>query len=281
MKRKIEALRKQYDDTSTCAMCARNENQRFVLSKYVVTLPTDAEIELLLKETIPQTELGMLLFLASNAGRTFFVDFLLKKGVDPNTTIQNRSCLIEASENGRKSVVELLLKHGADVNFSDEDGNTSLMLSCANGYYDIASLLLKHKASVNARNKQGSTAFLSCCMMGYVKIAKLLLEFGANPLLKNNAGQTALMLSSFYGHTVVVKTLLSETTVDVNSKDSNHDTALIFGAQNDHEKICELLINHGASTKAKNKYLKSAQCYSRRSFKNVAALFKPFCVKLA
>ena len=65
------------------------------------------------------------------------------------------------------------------------------------------------------------------------------------------------MLPSYYGDYKMVKYLI-ESGADINAKDKNGWTALMFAARNGYDKIAQLLIKSGADIKAKDRDGKTA-----------------------
>ena len=53
---------------------------------------------------------------------------------------------------GCADIAKLLLQHGAEVSVKNEDGDTTLMFSCAKAFIDIVKLVLRYDADANIRN---------------------------------------------------------------------------------------------------------------------------------
>jgi ankyrin repeat protein len=81
------------------------------------------------------------------------------------------------------------------------------------------------------------------------------IEKGADVNCRNNDGNTPLMWSSYYGHLEIVKVLI-ENGADMNCKDNDGNTLLIWSSYKDHLKIVKTLIENGADWNIKNKFKK-------------------------
>ncbi|KAL6887036.1 hypothetical protein GGI43DRAFT_264528 [Trichoderma evansii] len=86
---------------------------------------------------------------------------------------------------------------------------------------------------------------------GHHAIVKLLVEKGANIEAKDSDGRTALLWAAEKGHQATVK-LLVEKGADIEAKDSDGLTPLSFAAENGHQATVELLVEKGADIEAKD-----------------------------
>ena len=119
-----------------------------------------------------------------------------------------RTPLHIAAEKGYGDVVIFLVENGADVNFTDANGNTSLIFIIhKTGNLEITKRLIAKGAVVNAQNRTGETALMYAAWRGHSAIVKLLLEHRADATLKNRQGDTALTLAESKGHLDIVRLL--------------------------------------------------------------------------
>jgi ankyrin repeat protein len=100
--------------------------------------------------------------------------FLLKKGANVNVQGLVTTPLLEAIYNNDHELVELLLANGADVNYSDECGQTPLILASRRGNLAIVRSLLFENPEVNRRGKNGFSAIMEALSNGHNKIVQLL-----------------------------------------------------------------------------------------------------------
>ncbi|GAB2764600.1 ankyrin repeat domain-containing protein [Salinimicrobium soli] len=102
------------------------------------------------------TPLGLASFFGFYEG----VDFLLKKGADPNLPAQNSfkvAPLHSACAISNYEIAKLLLKNGAEVNVAQAGGVTPLHSAAHNGQDRLVQLLLEHGADTHAKTEDGKT----------------------------------------------------------------------------------------------------------------------------
>lgn len=92
---------------------------------------------------------------------------------------------------------------------------------------------------------------------GNAKQVKKLIKSGADVNAKDDEGKTALMWASMYGHNDMIKFLIKNG-ADVNAKDNNGNTALMFASKYGHDDIVKLLTEAGADANIKNNEGKTA-----------------------
>lgn len=96
---------------------------------------------------------------AASLGDCRMVKYLLKMGIDPNTSNQGAETpLHRASRAGHEKAVRLLLDGGAAVDACDDTGWTPLYFAARSAFVEIVRLLLERGADVNALNECGVSA---------------------------------------------------------------------------------------------------------------------------
>jgi hypothetical protein len=151
------------------------------------------------------------LYIASACGDEETIRLLLKKGANPNHTLDNGlTPLFIAAQHDLVDTVKLLLKEGANPNQAQNDGVTPVFIAAQNGHVKIVELLLEKSANPNQVLKDGLTPLFLAAQNGHVKIVELLLEKGANPNQARNDGVTPISMASQCGHDAIVK-LLTDT----------------------------------------------------------------------
>ena len=121
--------------------------------------------------------------------------------------------LIQAARKGHANVVIELVKAGANVNYSDEQGNTALMLAIREHNLDLVQILLKTPGiNINYADNDGNTALITAlqsivytyiegnkkgynlCLNSQKIVEQLLQTPGINPHHVNKNGDTAIKL---------------------------------------------------------------------------------------
>jgi ankyrin repeat protein len=225
---------------------------------------------------------GLALIAASRYGFTNIVKLLLKK--NPPVTIKGRegmTALAAAVLGGHYEIVELLLKQGSDVNMIQRHSRTPVMIAAGNGdlkmvkflagrradmnritrgnncplyeaiksnIYSMVKLVLDLKARVKIRDRNLETPLMHCAKMDATpdsEIAKLLLEKNADLNRRNRQGKTALMFAAEKGHTEIVK-LLVEKGATLNDRDRKRKSAADYASISGHTDILNFLLEKGA-----------------------------------
>ena len=99
-----------------------------------------------------------LLILGAYYNQTNTVEFLLKKGVDPNFKSSQGTAIHGAAYKGYFEIVKILINYKADVNMMDANKSTPLIYSVIFGHADIAELLFKNGADINHKDGTNQSA---------------------------------------------------------------------------------------------------------------------------
>ena len=169
--------------------------------------------------------------------------------------------------------MRLLLDLGADVNTVDLNGDTAMHGAAYNISPLVVKLLAERGAQVNFRlpkgspklpatsssiGTEGATPFLLAADRGDVPLMRLLLQLGANPMVGNAQGTTPLLAAAGVGtnepqeeageesEAVEAVRMLLDLGADVNTVDSNGDTAMHGAAYNISPLVVKLLAERGA-----------------------------------
>lgn len=167
------------------------------------------------------------------------VEYLLKRGFDPNTpdpngipslfyalregslksadliiaspkakvderTPADETPLMMASLKGQTAVVRKLVAKGADVN---KTGWTPLHYAATSGHVDIIKILLDESAYIDAESPNGTTPLMMAAHYGTRDAARFLLEAGADPAVKNQKGLAAADFAKGAGREDLAKEL--------------------------------------------------------------------------
>lgn len=130
-------------------------------------------------------------------------------------------------------------------------------------------------ATAPVTQASASTPLIEVASKGDIATVQTLLAQGANVNEKDKDGRTALMWAAFNGHTAIVEVLLAKG-AEMNAKDNEYGwTALMVAARNGHTATVEALLTQGADVHAKDKDGKTAlQLAESEGHTHIAQLLK-------
>ena len=181
------------------------------------------------------------------------------------------------------NIVLALLSKGCDVNTQTNDnhdipGDTPLIESCFYGHVEIAKALLSHNANVGLQRKSKSDATFIVTQKGDFEILELLTE--KDPSYVDRKGprcKTPLITSAFNGHLRIVRALTEKWNVNVNAQDDRGITALYCASQENHIEVVDYLLQHGANPKLCNKNGdKALKIAKEKNNKDIVKLLKRY-----
>ena len=170
---------------------------------------------------------------------------LLLKGaaVDVTSYQIETPLLLSAAVVGNLDVVKLLVDYHANVNVTDVSGNSALLCAIDD---DVKFFLIQNGANVHVENENGDTVLMSACRSGNLDLVKLLLSKSVDLDATNvSDGQTALLLACMNGYSEIVNELV-QSGADVNLKDLEGFTSLVFVIENCTKETVTLLLESGA-----------------------------------
>ncbi|XP_051171211.1 ankyrin repeat domain-containing protein 27-like [Leptopilina boulardi] len=144
------------------------------------------------------------------------------------------------------------------LNSRDDRGLTALHIASLYGQVAIVDFLIRLGANVNDADADGVTPLHCASSRGYQNTLLLLLHAEADLNITDTRGNTPLHLATDYGHDGCVKALLYfaeqiRLIIDVNAANFNGDTPLHFASKWGYGEIVEILLDHGANSKAINR----------------------------
>lgn len=210
------------------------------------------------------------LLLAVRICNVAMVKFLLTCGANASATnCNNENALMvlvkskSYERQAKREITDLLSEHIQNVDERNEDGKTTLMLAIENSFNDIENLIKALNYDINAKDNAGNTPLMIASYFEKPQIVELLLKNGANANEKNNMGRTALMetftRNSFTGErTLFICKLLLPYILDINVKDAEGKTALMWATESCVESTAKLLLENGADIHAQDNEGKTA-----------------------
>jgi ankyrin repeat protein len=199
--------------------------------------------------------------------RSDTIQTLLDLGVDPNTSDERGfTPLILASYRGRAATVRALINKGADINAECdclgllEGGWTPLSIATAKNHSEVVKILLARNPDVTKRNHEGRSALIAGAYYDAdTGTLRALLDSGADVNARDDNGATALMYQA--GHrppNVDNIYMLLAKSADVNATDNDGWTALMRAAYSGYPDNVRVLLDSGAKVNAKNNKGKTA-----------------------
>ena len=161
--------------------------------------------------------------------------------------------LVDAARHQNLPRLRTLLDQHADVNAKSEDGSTALLWAAHWNDLQTAELLVRAGADANLANDLRMTPLSQACTNGSTALVNLLLNAGAKPGTPVGTGETPLMTCARAGAVDAVRALLVRG-ADVNAQEpTQHQTALMWAAAEQHPKVLQALIEARADLTAHTK----------------------------
>jgi len=273
----IDNINEKCHDGSTGLMVACYNNQENII-QYLLDHGADPNEQ-------DSTGNNSLIY-ACQMGNSNVVNLLLDHptNIDINMTNRNsNTALMYACQHGYEDIVKKLLQHHADINIKDCNENTALLYSIRNEFHNISVLLIENGADVNCMESENkSTALMIACQTkqhevinalleknaelniqnkyGYCplliaienndeKLVDILLKYNANVNVYDTYGNNTLMLACSIGNKKIVESLLNHqgSTLDINERNFNNNTAVHNACECGNYDIVNLLLNSGAT----------------------------------
>jgi len=97
---------------------------------------------------------------AARSGQPAAIDYLVKRGGDPNETggVNGWTVLMHAVHKDQPRSVAALLRDGANVNAQTSGGQTALIMAAGYGYTEIVRMLMMHNADPRLTTDSGENA---------------------------------------------------------------------------------------------------------------------------
>ncbi|XP_067662018.1 putative ankyrin repeat protein RF_0381 [Haliotis asinina] len=192
---------------------------------------------------------------ACTEGDQFGIKLLLSGGLaDINTKDRNgKPPVMIAAMSGYENIFHLLVKEGADLTLTDENHSTILHIACETENLNIVKYILNENiVDINSRDDDDMTPLMTAALWGHADVFYVLVGKGADLLLVTDDKRTMLHFACSGGSTTIVDHVLSETRLDINSRDHKGLTPVINAASYGHKEVFDLLLRKGADLTLKN-----------------------------
>lgn len=187
---------------------------------------------------------------------------LSRQDIDLNFKDNNgQTPLLSAASNGHDTVVKLLLaRQDIDSNFKDNKGRTALSMAALNWHGKMIESLLAHDNVIpDSRDDFGQTPLFLALCQGYERPLEVrkpaandgshshaLLDYQAQLMLLEQQNKRRLLLARREREKIsmleAVEKLLKNKDIDLNLKDNNGQTVLLWAASDGHEEVVKLLL---------------------------------------
>ena len=186
------------------------------------------------------------------------VSMLLAHGADPfPLKSHGDSPVEEAALYGRESIVNLLLQAQAkDPAIRAKQLEQAIILASIKGHRDVILALLEAGVSIDSVGHLGKTPLLFAIEKEQIPTTRLLVRRGARQDVADDDGRLPLFLAAELGLDAVVGVLVGfdDEGEKLNVRNARGETPLCLAVANGHKKVCEALIERGASLYFTNKY---------------------------
>ncbi len=128
--------------------------------------------------------------------------------------------------------------------------NIDLFTTAKAGNVSQLKQAISQGANLNAQNDDGYTPLIYAAYYGHHEAVQVLLDAKADPCLVDKKGNSALMGTLFKGYSNIAKSLI--TRCDVNHRNYQGQTALMYASLFGRDELARLLIESGAQTELKD-----------------------------
>lgn len=163
-----------------------------------------------------------------------------------------RPKILKEAAKGDIDVIRELIANGANVNEKDKYGSNALATAVSQGHIDIVKLLLTNEVDVNAKNIYGMTALMAAsqCVPDRIDILKELCLYGADVNVIDSFGLSALVYWMADGKNISAFKFLIDNGGNVNLKNDDEHTILMYAVIYGRKDIVECLLDKGADINA-------------------------------
>ncbi|XP_046585167.1 ankyrin repeat domain-containing protein 50-like [Haliotis rubra] len=153
-----------------------------------------------------------------------------------------------AAKKGNKKVVDLLVSKGCNLSVVDNLGGNILHAACLGDNEDIVKdLLSRGIADIDSRDNQGRTPAMYAAAKGYKKVVDLLVSKGCNLSVVDDPGRNVLHVACLGDNEDIVKDVLSRGIADIDSRDDQGRTPVMYAAKKGNKKVVDLLVSKGCN----------------------------------
>ncbi|XP_011314875.1 uncharacterized protein nompC [Fopius arisanus] len=150
--------------------------------------------------------------------------------------------LLIAAHRGHEELVKNLLANHARVDVFDLEGRSALHLAAERGYRGVCDALLGSKAFINSKSRVGRTALHLASMNGYADLVRFLVQDHSAAIdVLTLKKQTPLHLAASSGQMKVCETLL-ELGASIDATDEQGQKPIHAAAMNNYSDVAQLFL---------------------------------------
>jgi len=200
---------------------------------------------------------------AAGRGNEPLTRLLLEEGAEVNVvSTAEAPALYKAAELGKDRIVHALIEYGADTETRDKFHRTAIFPAAHRNHSNTLNLLLRAGADVNVRDVDDQTLMLHLASEKPERpgkwgkeVIQILLGTNIDLEAKDKDGRTALLWAAATGKEALTELLLtgrSQNTACVNATNNRGKTALHLAAENNRLNIVRILLDHEALVHARS-----------------------------
>ncbi|MDD9900744.1 MAG: ankyrin repeat domain-containing protein [Alphaproteobacteria bacterium] len=187
---------------------------------------------------------------------------MIKDGADVDTISQiGRTTLMRAAELGRIDIVKACIENGADIHLKANklDGGSALVYAVIAKQVECIRFLAENGANCSHTLGYRNTPLLCNTILGgRTDIVKILIEHDASLDAKDKDGDCAIGYYAAYSNTPGIYEALIDKGAEINTKNKDKETPLMFATRYERMDAVALLLQHGAEVDAQDRVGKTA-----------------------
>lgn len=180
---------------------------------------------------------------------------------------QGETLLIVAATLGHQEIIDELLCRKVALNEVDAQGNTALMRALENQHLSVAKSLLLAGANPNIKNKLNYNALSIALLNQPDHLIEFLIEKGADPKQRIGSFDNTLLMEAIKAGQFDIAKYVADK-VDINAKNNQEKTALMFAVEQNRPDFAVHLIRLGASLEERDLEENSVLDYALKYGKN-------------
>ncbi|XP_048250936.1 putative ankyrin repeat protein RF_0381 [Haliotis rufescens] len=161
--------------------------------------------------------------------------------------LNRRTPVMFAAGKAHKDMFDLLVREGADLSLLDKDRKTVLHIACEGGNIGIVNYILtKDIVGIDNRDNLRQSTVMKAALNGNKDVFEILVGKGTDLSFVDSNGGTILHLACSGGSIEIVNHVLTDTHLDINSRDEEDCTPMLNAAKKGHKHVFDLLVSKGA-----------------------------------